>query len=76
LLVTRVATVLVEALWEAVVLFDDVLLSEFITATFFELLEDSAACEAVFTDACWACCAAKEDDLLVAKLSEAASEAC
>jgi hypothetical protein len=76
LLVTRLATVLVEALWEAVVLFEDVLLSEFVTATFFELLEDSANCEAEFTAACWASCAAKVEDFWVAKLSVRDFEAC
>jgi hypothetical protein len=39
----------------------------------FELLEDSATCAPVVTDAFSAACWALEDDLLVAKLSEAAA---
>ena len=66
LLATRVATVLVEALSEAVLVLDDVLLSVCIAATLFELLEDSANCEALLTDACWASCAAREEVWLVA----------
>jgi hypothetical protein len=73
LLATRLATVLVEALWEAVLLFDDVLLSVFITATLFELLEDSALFDAAFTVADCSCCAAREAVLVCAKLSDAAA---
>jgi len=66
LLATRLATVLVDSLSEAILLLDDVLLSEFVAATLFELLEDSDAVAALFTEADCASCAAKEALLLCA----------
>jgi hypothetical protein len=73
LLATRLVTVLVAKSFDALTLCADEEVSEEEMFVALELLEDSATCEPVVTDAFSAACWALDDDASVAKLSEAAA---